>query len=230
MPFTTVNHLSGRDMAEPRDFILSNTRLQHPPFLSELELYLSDEVMPLWARFDEALGGSGAPPPFWAFAWAGGQAIARYLLDHPRVVTGRTVLDVATGSGLCAIAAMAAGAASAQAVDVDPYCLEAVALNAAANRVQVDVSCRDPLDCDPPKVDIILAGDVFYEEPLAARVLPWLQAAHRRGITVLLGDPCRAHLPSDGLVRLAEYEIPTTRELEDREVKLTRVYTFGAMP
>jgi predicted nicotinamide N-methyase len=184
--------------------------------------------MPLWARTDEETGGEGVPPPFWGFAWAGGQAIARYVLDHPEVVAGRRVLDFATGSGLCAIAAMKAGAASATAVDVDPFCEEAVAINAAANGVKVAMSCRNLLSRPAPEVEVILAGDIFYEEPVAARVLPWLRDAHARGTVVLLGDPCRAHLQVDGLERLAEYEIPTSRDLEDSAMKVTRVYTFPA--
>jgi predicted nicotinamide N-methyase len=212
-------------MAFHRDFILQNTRRQPIPFIPEIELHLSDEVMPLWQKTGEAVGAA-VPPPFWAFAWAGGQAIARYLLDGHEPIASMRVLDFATGSGLCAISAMKVGAESALAADVDPFCEAAVGLNADANGVVVSYTGRDLLDAPPPEVDLILSGDIYYEEPLAVRVLSWLRTAHERGIRVLIGDPGRAHLPTDGLAQLAEYEVPTTRELEDREIKLTRVFTF----
>jgi predicted nicotinamide N-methyase len=169
------------------------------------------------------------PPPFWAFAWIGGLALARYLLDHPGEVAGKRVLDFATGSGLCAIAAMKAGAAYALAADVDAFCEAAVALNARTNGVRVAFTDRDLLDADPPETDLILAGDICYEGPLAARALAWLQAAHRRGTRVLIGDPGRTYFPREALIRLAEYEVPTTRELEDTEVKWAGVFTFASV-
>jgi predicted nicotinamide N-methyase len=165
-------------------------------------------------------------PPFWAFAWVGGQAVARYLLDHPADVAGKRVVDVGAGSGLCAIAALKAGAAHALAADVDPLCEEAVALNARANGVSVTFSGSDLLDADPPDTDLILAGDVCYEKPLAERVLSWLKRAHGRGVRVLIGDPGRPPFRREGLVRLADYQVPTTRELEDRPVKQTGVFTL----
>ncbi len=206
--------------------ITRHARLHTLPFVPELRLFLADEVTPLWRMVEAERGERDLPPPFWAFAWAGGQAIARYLLDHPVEAAGRRVLDLAAGSGLCAIAAMKAGAASALAADVDPLCAEAVALNARANGVSVAFTGRDLLGADPPDVDLILAGDVCYERTLAARVLPWLRAAQERGARVLLGDPGRAYLPRQGLRRLAAYQVPTTRELEDAAVKQTRVFTF----
>ncbi len=208
-------------------FIRANTRLQRPPHTPELQLWLADEVTPLWKKTEEELAELGLPPPFWAFAWAGGQAIARYLLDNPDEVAAKRVLDFATGSGLAAIAAARAGAAQVSAVDVDPFCGEAVAQNANANGVEVAFQRRDLLNHPPPEVDVLLAGDIFYENPLAERVLEWLREAHDRGDRVLLGDPGRTYFPREGLRQLATYEVPTTRELEDREVKKTGVWTFA---
>jgi predicted nicotinamide N-methyase len=215
-------------IADPRAFILENTRLQRPPHTPEIVLHLADEVTPLWRLTEEGLGELGLPPPFWAFAWAGGQALARYVLDHPEIVTGRRVLDFATGSGLVAIAAMKAGAASALGADVDPFCAAAVALNAEANGVEVAFTHTDLLDAPAPSdLDVILAGDICYERPLAQRVERWLRAAHARGAEVLLGDPGRTYLPRDRLRALAEYRVATTRELEDQEVKRTAVYALA---
>lgn len=214
-------------------FVSRHTRPRRPPHVPEVRLYLADRIEPLWRAVEEERGERGAPPPFWAFAWAGGQAVARYLLDHPAEVAGARVVDLATGSGLCAIAAMKAGAAGALAADVDPLSEAAVALNAQANGVRVAFTGRDLLDADPPDADLILAGDVCYEQPLAARVLAWLRAAHGRGTRVLIGDPGRAYFPRAGLIRLANYQAPTTRELEDAEVKQAGVFTFpadGALP
>jgi predicted nicotinamide N-methyase len=213
-------------ISDPRAFIIENTRLQRPPHAPELELYLADEITPIWRMTEEALGEMGLAPPFWAFAWAGGQAIARYVIDHPQEVVGRTVLDFAAGSGLCAIAAMKAGAAKVLANDIDPFCAAAVALNAQINGVSAAFTDQDLLDSAPPLVDVILAGDICYEKPLAARVLAWLQSAHDRGTRVLIGDPGRSYFPRQGLVRLADYQVATTRELEDQEVKRTGVWTL----
>ncbi len=183
--------------------------------------------MPLWRKIEEEKGEVDVPPPFWAFAWAGGQAIARYLLDHPEEVDGKRVLDFGAGSGLCAIAAMKAGAVHALAADIDVFCRQALIMNARANGVRVSFTGRDLLDDDPPQVDVILAGDIWYEQPLAARVLPWLQAAQARGIRILLGDPGRAYVPPDGIVRLAEYQVPATRDLEGVEIKRTGVLSLS---
>jgi predicted nicotinamide N-methyase len=214
-------------IADRRAFIVANTRLQAPPHTPEVALHLADEITPIWRMTEEALGEIGLPPPFWAFAWAGGQALARYVLDHPQEVAGKRVLDFATGSGLVAIAAMKAGAASVQASDIDAFAGAAVALNAAANGVSVAVIGADLLDAPAPPVDVILAGDICYEAPLAARVIAWLIAARDAGARVLIGDPGRAYLPKSGLKQLAEYRVPTTRELEDQEVKRTVVWTLA---
>ena len=209
------------------DFIRRHTRLQRPPHAPELQLWLADEITPIWRRTEEELAAQGVPPPFWAFAWAGGQALARYLLDHPEEVAGRRVLDFASGSGLVAIAAMKAGAARALACDIDPFCAAAIAANAEANGVEIAFTGADLLAADPPETDVVCAGDVCYEKPMAGRVLAWLGAAHARGARVLIGDPGRTYFPREGLERLAEYAVPVTRELEDREIKRTGVWTFA---
>lgn len=209
-------------------FILRHTRLQSLPFVPELQLHLAEDIMALW----QLTGADGdepeVPPPFWAFAWVGGQAIARYLLDHPAAVTGKRVLDFATGSGLCAIAALKAGAAHTLATDLDPFSTTAVMMNARANGVDVTFTDENLLDTVLPGTDLILAGDICYDESLAARALDWLEHAHARGILVLIGDPGRAYFPRSGLIRLAEYEIPTTRDLEGVPVKKTQVVTFSS--
>jgi predicted nicotinamide N-methyase len=179
---------------------------------------------------EEALGEMGVPPPFWAFAWAGGQGVARYLLDNPVVVAGKRVVDFATGSGLVAIAAMKAGAAHVLGSDIDPWCGAAVALNAEANGVAVEFTDRDLLRQAPPAADVVLAGDVSYERPMAEAVHSWLAAAAASGATVLIGDPGRSYFDGRGLVKLAEYRVPTTRELEDSEVKRTGVWAYGRRP
>jgi predicted nicotinamide N-methyase len=211
---------------ERRQFIRDNTRLQRPPHTPELQLHLADEVTPIWRMTEEALEQIGLPPPFWAFAWAGGQALARYILDNPQVVAGKRVVDFATGSGLVALAAARSGAASVLAADIDPFCGAALALNAEANGVDIDFTDANLLDAPPPAADVFLAGDVCYEKPFAEAALAWLAAARATGATVLIGDPRRTYFPRDGLIQLAEYQVPTTRELEDFEVKKSAVYAL----
>ncbi len=194
--------------------------------MPELRLYLADEIFPLWRTLDAESGEVEASLPFWAFAWAGGQTVARYLLDRPTGVKGMRVLDLAAGSGISALAAAKAGASESIAVDVDPYSTEVVALNACANSLQITAWRRDLLDSEPPDVDLVVAGDVCYEQPMAARVLPWLRRVHTSGIPVLLADPGRAYFPRAEFRALAEYDIPTSRDLEDAEVKRTGVYEF----
>jgi predicted nicotinamide N-methyase len=213
-------------IGDRRAFILANTQLQAPPHTPELRLHLADEITPIWRMTEEELGELGLPPPFWAFAWAGGQALARYLLDHPNEARGRRMVDFATGSGIVAIAAARAGAAEVLAADIDPFCAAAVALNAEANGVAVAFTDADLLDAAPPGVDLILAADICYEKPLAERVMAWLGAARAGGARVLIGDPGRSYFPKSGLERLAEYRVPTTRELEDAEVKRTAVWAL----
>jgi len=213
-------------IADPTAFILENTRLQAVPHAPEISLWLADEITPIWQLTEEELGELGLPPPFWAFAWAGGQAVARWLLDNPAEVAGRTVLDFATGSGLVGIAAMKAGAASVLGTDIDPFCAAAVALNGEANGVAMAFTDRNLLDGPPPQVDVICAGDVCYEKPMTDRVLGWLGQARANGTRVLIGDPGRTYFPKSGLEFLAEYRVPTTRELEDQEIKRSSVWTM----
>ncbi|WP_312780690.1 methyltransferase [Brevundimonas sp.] len=212
--------------ANAPDFIAANTRLQAVPHAPEISLWLADEITPLWRLTEEELGEMGLPPPFWAFAWAGGQALARWLLDHPDQVAGQRVIDLATGSGLVAVAAMKAGAASVLAADIDPFCAAAVAANARSNSVEIAFTEANLLDAPPPPVDLICAGDVFYEKPMAEAVLKWLKKAQANGTRVIVGDPGRTYFPKSGLTLLAEYTVPTTRELEDQEVKRSRVWSL----
>lgn len=212
--------------ANAPDFIAANTRLQAVPHAPEISLWLADEITPLWRLTEEELGEMGLPPPFWAFAWAGGQALARWLLDHPAEVAGQRVIDLATGSGMVGIAAMKAGAASVLAADIDPFCAAAVAANARSNGVEIAFTNANLLDAPPPPVDLICAGDVFYEKPMAEAVLAWLKQAQANGTRVIVGDPGRTYFPKSGLTLLAEYTVPTTRELEDQEVKRSRVWSL----
>lgn len=206
-------------------FIRDNTALLAPPHVSEILLHLADEAHDLWLRTEEELAEIGLPPPFWAFAWAGGQGLARYVLDHPETVRGKKVLDFASGSGLVAIAAAKAGAAEVTAADIDPFCETAIGLNAHANGVDVGFVGTDCVDTDAGW-DVVLAGDVFYEKPFAERLVPWFSALKSRGATILVGDPGRAYLPKSGFEKLAMYEVPVTRVLEDAEVKKTTVLRF----
>jgi predicted nicotinamide N-methyase len=191
-----------------------------------MRLHLADEVLPLWRAVQIETGDDDAPLPYWAFAWAGGLAVSRYLEARPDVVRGRRILDFASGSGLCAIVAARAGAAAVSAADIDPHAAAAIALNARSARQRVTVVARDVLDEPPPSVDVILAGDCWYEAALADRVLPWLQSAQRGGTEILVGDPGRRYLPADALVELARYDVQTTTELEDLERKEARVYAL----
>jgi predicted nicotinamide N-methyase len=208
---------------DPVAFIREWTRLQAPPLVPELRLHLAGPVTPLWEATEKTLEQTGLPPPYWAFAWPGGQAIARHLLDHPALVRGKSVLDFAAGSGVGGIAAARAGAAAVIATDLDDFALAAIRLNAAANAVTVEASAAD-MTSDESSCQVILAGDVCYERPMAERVWPWLTAAARRGVLVLLADPGRAYLPKQGLQEIARYRVPTSRELEDREERETVVY------
>ena len=204
-------------------FIRANTRLLAPPLVPEIVLHLAEESLPIWRKTEEELALEGVPPPFWAFAWAGGQALARYLLDHRDIVADKRVLDVASGSGLVAIAAMRAGAVAARAADIDTFAAHAVALNAALNHVALDISETDPIG-QPTAAEVILVGDLFYDRDLAPRVLAWLETLWASGKTVLIGDPGRTYLPRDRLEQIIAYDIPVTRMLEDAEVKRAAVW------
>lgn len=207
-------------------FILENTALIAPPHVPEIVLHLADESHALWLKTEEELAEIGLPPPFWAFAWAGGQGLARYILDNPETVAGRTVLDVASGSGLVAIAAAKSGAARVLANDIDPFCAAAVQLNAAANRIDVTFMPGDLVGTDQGW-DVVLAGDVFYSKPMAEGFTDWFARLAARGASVLVGDPGRAYLPRQRLRELATYQVPVTRDLEDAEVKKTTVWTLA---
>lgn len=215
-------------IADPTTFIRANTRLLPVPLVPEICLHVADEAVPLWSKTEEELGAAGLPPPFWAFAWAGGQALARFVLDHRDHVAGRDVLDLASGSGLVAIAAMKAGAARVIAYDIDQFARTAIAINAAENDVSVEARGDDLLgDAIAPDAQTILAGDIFYERDTAARAFAFLAAQAARGVTVLIGDPGRSYLPKDKLRKLTEYQVPVTRDLEDAEIKNTAVWTLA---
>jgi predicted nicotinamide N-methyase len=215
-------------VADRESFIRSHAELLAPTLVPEVRLYLASEMMTLWGEMEaaEAAQTSGLghlPPPYWAFAWAGGQALARYVLDHPQEVAGKSVLDFGTGSGLVAIAAARAGAAHVTAAELDPIALAATALNAAANNVWVETIGHDLIGAGRCW-DAVLLGDMCYERPVAERLLSWLRPMARAGTRVLLGDPGRNYSPVSGIVRLATYAVPTTRELEDCEIRQTSVY------
>ncbi|GLK55042.1 putative nicotinamide N-methyase [Methylopila capsulata] len=197
------------------------------PHAPEITLHVADEAVPLWTKTEEELSAIGLPPPFWAFAWAGGQALARYLLDTPETVRGKRVLDVGCGSGLVAIAAMKAGAAQVTGADVDPFALAAIALNAQANGVEVSVTGDDLIGGPHPAVDLVTVGDLFYERDLSERLLAWLDGFLALGVPVLVGDPGRSYLPRPRLVALAEYAVPVTRDLEDADVKRSTVWRLA---
>ena len=213
-------------LSQRRALVARTTRLQALLDVPSIRLHLAAEAEPVSRATAAALEIDEAPLPYWAFAWSGGLAIARYLSDHPEAVAGRSVLDLATGSGLCAIAALQAGAATATGVDIDPFAEAAVDLNAKANGVRVGYIGRDLLDEEPPDAEVVLAGDTSYEGPFAERVGPWLRLAAARGARVLIGDPGRRYLPAVGLEELAACEVHTTTAFEDRDVVTARVFTL----
>lgn len=206
-------------------FIRANTRMLPVPHAPEISLQLADEATALWEKTEEELGEIGLPPPFWAFAWAGGQALARYILDHPEIVAGKSVLDFASGSGLVAIAAAKAGARKVDGSEIDEFAVAAIAINAAANGVPVTPLSGDMIGVDEGW-DVVFAGDVSYERDMAQRVTDWLETLARRGALVLVGDPGRSYLARERLEPVAEYRVPVTRALEDSEIKKTHVWRF----
>ena len=233
---------------EREHFIRANTTVLPVPLVPEIRLHLAHESVPLWQKTEEELGEIGLPPPFWAFAWAGGQALARYVIDNPETVKAKKVLDLASGSGLVAIAAVKAGAAHVLAADIDAFAVAAIKLNLTHNirhsgesrnlsNTEKDsgfrrndgltVTSENLLTTPPPAVNTILVGDLFYEKSLAESVFTWLIQAKTQGTTVLIGDPGRSYLPKDELTKLAEYNVPVTRDLEDAEIKRTAVWTLA---
>ena len=217
--------LDSRGEGARREFILANTRLIAPPLTPAIRLWLADEAVPLWKKTEEELGAIGLAPPFWAFAWAGGQALARYALDNPALIAGRRVLDFASGSGLVAIAAALGGAAAVDASDIDAFAIAAIVANAAENGVSVTPRLENLIGADEGW-EVVLAGDIAYEKDLAEAAAQWLMGLARRGATVLVGDPRRSYLPLDRLDCVIEYSVPVTRELEDSEIKRAGVFRF----
>ncbi|AUX43038.1 50S ribosomal protein L11 methyltransferase [Sorangium cellulosum] len=206
-------------------FVARETAVACSPLVPEVKLHLATEVTPLWHATEAALARAGVPPPYWAFAWAGGQALARYLLDHPAAVSGKRVLDLAAGGGVVSIAAARAGAAHVSAADIDPFAAAALSLNAALNGVSLAVLTEDltARDADVGAWDVIVAGDVCYERAMVDKVLPWLRRQAGRVGAVLVGDPGRTYCPSEGIEELARYLVPTSLDLEGRAQRETRV-------
>jgi predicted nicotinamide N-methyase len=213
--------------AQRQDFIRAHTEILPVPLVPSIRLHLAHEAVPLWQKTEEELGEIGLPPPFWAFAWAGGQALARYVLDTVEVVQAKRVVDLASGSGLVAIAAMRAGARDVLAADIDLYAEAAIQLNADVNNVIIKATTENLLNAPPPHVDVILVGDLFYEKSLASAVFAWLVLAKSNGTDVLIGDPGRSYLPKDKLIRITDYAVPVTRDLEDAEIKQTAVWRLA---
>ena len=233
-----------RSMSRITSFIHANTELLAPPLVPEIKLYLAEESLPIWRRTEEELGEMNVPPPFWAFPWAGGQALARYILDHPETVRGRSVLDLGSGSGLVAIAAALAGARQVTANDIDAFAIAACAVNAAANNVTIATSCANliavPVPVPAPRApdphmpgqqisspDVLCLGDIFYDKPLAASVMAYARRDRERVARVLAGDPRRSYFPQERFRKIAEYAVPVTRELEDSEIKKSAVWRLA---
>ena len=215
-------------MIDREGFIRANTSVLAPPLVPEVVLHLAHEAVPLWQKTEEELGEMGLPPPFWAFAWAGGQALARYVLDHPDIFSGKHVLDLASGSGLVAIAAMKAGAATVLAADIDQFAVVAMGLNAEINGVYIDTTDANLLALPPQSFDVILVGDLFYDRNIAGRCFDWLRMAQDNGAHVLIGDPGRTYLPRDKLENVAQFQVPVSRDLEDAEIKTSAVWALRA--
>jgi len=214
-----------RDRAGLVRFIEQNTKLLRPPLVPELTLYLAEESLPIWQKTEDELGEMNVPPPFWAFAWAGGQAMSRYLFDNPETCRGQSVLDLGSGSGISAIAAAKTGAIQVLAADIDALALAAIELNAQANNVSIETTSDDLLaQADFRRTDVVIVGDLFYERELANCVLAFVDSAKANGSTVLIGDPQRSYFPRDRFEMLMEYQVPVTRELEDAELKRTAVW------
>jgi predicted nicotinamide N-methyase len=209
---------------DPTGFIRSQTQILSPSILPEIRLHLAAEFTPLWQMTEDRLRQSNLPPPFWAIAWPGGQGAARYILDNPDIVKGKRVVDFAAGSGLIAIAAMTAGARSALAVDIDALAREAIKLNAEINNVSVKTSEGLDLTKAPEDIDVIVAGDVCYQQAMSTTIIRWLRHCVEAGAFVLLADPGRAYVPQEGLIKQASYDVPTSRDIEDQEVRTATVW------
>jgi len=216
-------------MTDPGAFILANTAIKAPPLVPEIRLHLADEVMPLWHATEASLARDGLPPPYWAFAWPGGQALARFILDRPESVRGKRVWDIGAGGGLAAIAALKSGAASVTAFEIDPFAIAAITLNGVVNDAIPRVDPRDVLaTAVAGDADLILTGDMCYERPLADSLIAFLRRRAARGVEILLGDPGRAYLPQEALEPVASFAVPTSLDLEDRTMRITAVYRWSA--
>ena len=214
---------AGEDDARRR-FILENTRLLRPPLVPEIALHLAEESLPIWQKTEDEIGELNVPPPYWAFAWAGGQAVARRLLDNPAICSGKRVLDIGAGSGIGAIAAKLAGASDCLAVDIDDFAVTASHLNARANGIEIAATSEDMLAGTAKGYGVVLIGDLFYERELADKVTAFISRARAEGADVYIGDPRRSYFPRDRFTPVAEYSVPVTRELEDSEIKMTSVW------
>jgi len=212
--------------SDPEAFIRANTAIGTPALVPEIKLHLASEVTPLWHATEATLEQSQLPPPYWAFAWPGGQALARHLLDHPKRIAGKHVLDIGAGSGLVSIAAKKAGAAHVTAAEIDAFAVTAIRLNAALNDAAIEAESRDLIG-GTSRWDTILVGDMCYERPLAERLTAWLRGLAARGTTVLMGDPGRAYLPKEGFTAIARYTVPTSLDLEDRAMRETVIWQLG---
>lgn len=212
------------DTGAVRRFIAANTRLLSPPLVPEIRLHLAEESLDIWRKTEEDLGEMNIAPPYWAFAWAGGQALARTLLDQPSLVAGKRILDLGCGAGLAAVAALKAGAASALAADIDQIALIATHMNAEANGVSLETTVDDVLGGLPAAFEVVLVGDLFYERQLAERVLALVEPLAKAGTLVLVGDPQRNYFPRGRFTEVAWYKVPVTRDLEDAEIKTTAVW------
>ena len=212
------------DPQSAKRFILENTKPIAPPLVPEITLRLAEESLPIWQKTEDELGELNVPPPFWAFAWAGGQAVSRYLLDHPEICRGRTVLDIGAGSGISAIAAAKTGATRVLAADIDGLAIAACAINAESNATSIETTDADLLAGEPPAGSVVIVGDLFYERQLAARVIQYIDRAKALGCSVYIGDPRRSYFPEGRFTPLAEYQVPVTRELEDYDIKRTTVW------
>jgi predicted nicotinamide N-methyase len=209
------------------EFVAAQTVVSRAPLVPEIALHLASEITPIWQATEAWLAEQNIEPPFWAFAWPGGQALARAVLDDPALVAGKRVLDFAAGCGIAAIAAAQAGAVMVEAAEIDPLALAAVRLNAALNGVAVATPPGDVVGA-PCRWDVIFAGDVCYEAPMTSHILPWLRGLVAAGAEVLIADPGRAYLPKAGLAPIARYSVPTTRELEDRESREVTIHRLAA--
>lgn len=212
---------------ERERFITENTDVAAPPLVPEVRLHLASDATALWELTEQRLERTGLPPPFWAFCWAGGQALSRYVLDHPQTVRGRRVLDFAAGGGVLSIASVLAGAAHVEATEIDPLALTAMRLNGRLNDVVFEPHARDVIGTDAGW-DVVFAGDVCYERPMAERVIEWLRQLASRGAFVVMGDPGRTYMPKDRVTELARFSVPTPRTLEDRDVRETGVWRIEA--